>query len=73
MLRSNGAAVSKLVQTCRGTAWVAVPGAYQAELRAFAKTRRATFDAPPARRNRVWQMDYSEFETTAGGTWQFAG
>jgi putative transposase len=25
------------------------------------------FHAPPTARNRVWQTDFSEFETTAGG------
>lgn len=35
--------------------------------------RRATFHDPPTRRNRVWQTDFSELETTAGGTWQMGG
>ena len=25
---------------------------------------------PPGRRNRVWQADFTQFETTAEGTWQ---
>ena len=28
---------------------------------------------PPTRRCRVWQMDFSEFETTGGGVWRLAG
>lgn len=28
---------------------------------------------PTPRRNRVWQTDFSEFETTAAGTWQISG
>ena len=39
----------------------------------FAKARRAVFVEPVERRNRVWQMDFSEFETAAGGTWRWGG
>ena len=28
---------------------------------------------PPARRNRVWQVDFSTFETTSEGTWALCG
>jgi len=28
---------------------------------------------PPTRRNRVWQFDFSAFETAAEGTWQLGG
>lgn len=27
----------------------------------------------PTRRNPVWQTDFSEFETSGGGTWRFSG
>lgn len=27
----------------------------------------------PATPNQVWQLDFSEFETTSGGTWRLAG
>jgi putative transposase len=46
---------------------------YQAERRELAKARKATFHDPPTRRNRVWQTDFSELETRAGGTWQLGG
>jgi putative transposase len=46
---------------------------YQAERRELAKARKATFHDPPTRRNRVWQTDFSELETRAGGTWQMSG
>jgi putative transposase len=46
---------------------------YQAERRELAKARKATFHDPPTRRNRVWQTDFSEFETRAGGSWQLSG
>ena len=49
------------------------PRRYQAERRELARARRATFHDPPRRRNRVWQTDFSELETRAGGTWQMGG
>jgi putative transposase len=49
------------------------PRRYQAERRELARARKQTFHAPPTRRNRVWQTDFSEFETRAGGTWQLSG
>lgn len=49
------------------------PARYQAERRELAKARRQTFQDPPIRRNRVWQTDFSELETRAGGTWQMGG
>ncbi len=49
------------------------PAGYQRERRELAKARKAAFVAPPARRNRVWQTDFSELETAGGGTWQMSG
>ena len=49
------------------------PVGYQAERRQLARERRETFLDPPTRRNRVWQFDFSEFETDAGGTWRLGG
>lgn len=46
---------------------------YQAERRELAQARRAAFHEPPTRRNRVWQTDFSELETLAGGIWQISG
>lgn len=74
MLRADGAAVSQSsVKRALARRGLLMPVRYQAERRALAKARRATFDAPPSRRNRVWQTDFSEFETTAGGTWRITG
>gem|GEM_PF-2004752 len=39
----------------------------------LAKQRKAAFAAPPTRPNQVWQFDFSEYETTGGGTWRVAG
>lgn len=49
------------------------PRRYQAERRELARARRAVFHDPPTRRNRVWQTDFSEYETRAGGVWQMGG
>ena len=49
------------------------PVRYQAERRQLAAARREVFVDPPARRNRVWQVDFSAFETTTEGTWQLCG
>ena len=46
------------------------PVRYQAERRQLAAARREAFVDPPVRRNRVWQADFTQFETTAEGTWQ---
>ena len=39
----------------------------------LSEARRAAFTEPPTRRNRVWQADFSQFETGAEGTWQLGG
>ena len=46
------------------------PVRYQARRRQLAAARRETFVERPARRNRVWQVDFSAFETTAEGAWR---
>lgn len=49
------------------------PVNYQRERRDLARARREAFVEAPTRRNRVWQTDFSEFETAGGGTWRFSG
>ena len=49
------------------------PVRYQAERRQLAAARREVFVDPPVRRNRVWQADFSTFETTGEGTWALCG
>jgi transposase InsO family protein len=49
------------------------PVDYQRERRELAKARRAAFVDPPTHRNQVWQLDFSEFETTRDGKWQISG
>lgn len=50
-----------------------VPAHYQRERRQLAERRKAAFAAEPSGPNQVWQLDFSEFETTSGGTWRLAG
>ena len=35
--------------------------------------RREALVCPPTRRNRLWQGDFSEYETAAGGRWSLGG
>lgn len=46
---------------------------YQRERRQLAKQRKAAFASTPSGPNQVWQFDFSEYETTGGGTWRVAG
>jgi transposase InsO family protein len=50
-----------------------LPAGYQRERRRLAERRKAAFATEPAGPNKVWQLDFSEFETTTGGTWRLAG
>jgi len=74
MLRADGVRVSRSsVERALRRRGLLLALRYQTERRQLALVRRATFVDPPARRNRVWQMDFTEFETTRGGTWRLAG
>jgi transposase InsO family protein len=46
---------------------------YQGKRRQLAQARKAAFADPPTAPNQVWQLDFSEYETTAGGIWRIAG
>jgi putative transposase len=50
-----------------------LPTGYTGEVRQLAGVRRAAFVDPPTRRNRLWQADFSEFETLGQGTWNLGG
>ena len=50
-----------------------LPANYTATVRQAAGVRREAFACPPGRRNRLWQADFSEYETTAGGRWNLGG
>ncbi|MGX9790080.1 transposase [Mycobacterium sp. MMS18-G62] len=47
-----------------------LPQGFRADRKSWAKLRRKVFRDPPTERNRVWQTDFSEFETTNGGIWR---
>jgi transposase InsO family protein len=49
------------------------PAGRMRERRRLARQRRDAFLDPPARRNRVWQADFSELETAGQGVWQLGG
>lgn len=46
---------------------------YQRERRQLAARRKAAFAVEPTGANQVWQLDFTEFETTTGGIWRLAG
>ena len=46
---------------------------YTREIRRHAHARRAAFVVPPSGPDQVWQMDFTEYETTQGGTWRIGG
>jgi transposase InsO family protein len=50
-----------------------LPAGYTGEVRQLAGARREAFIVPPTRRNRLWQADFSEFETAAHGMWNLGG
>lgn len=51
-------------------AGLVLPVDYVAERRQLAAARREAFVTIPTRRNRVWQTDFFELETSGGGTWR---
>ncbi len=50
-----------------------LPTGYTGEVRQLSGARREAFITPPTRRNRLWQADFSEFETAAQGVWNLGG
>lgn len=51
-------------------AGLVLPVDYVRERRQLAMARREAFVQVPTRRNRVWQTDFFELETSGGGTWR---
>lgn len=49
------------------------PAGYAGEVRQLAGARKEAFITPPTRRNRLWQADFSEFETGSAGVWNLGG
>ncbi len=74
MLRHDGHRVSEstVLRLLRDEGLI-LPAEYQRERRRLAQRRKAAFATEPTGPNQVWQLDFSEFETTTGGTWRLAG
>lgn len=71
LIRADGVSVSQSsVKRALARRGLLLPVRYQAERRALARARKGVFKNPPRRRNRVWQTDFSEFETTRAGNWE---
>lgn len=74
LLRADGYAFSvSTVQRAMRRRNLLQPAAYQRERRELARARAAAFAEPPGGPNQVWQLDFSEYETTSGGLWRIAG
>ena len=58
------------VLSCNG---LCLPAKDTAAVRQAAGVRREAFVCPPGRRNRLWQGDFSEYETATGGRWNLGG
>ena len=69
-MRADGHQVStSTVQRALRRRGLLLPTGFRADRKSWALLRKKVFHAPPTARNRVWQTDFSEFETTAGGIW----
>jgi transposase InsO family protein len=74
LMRADGHAVStSTVERAMRRRGLLQPIDYQGERREHAKARKAAFADPPTGPNQVWQLDFSEYETTTGGIWRLAG
>lgn len=71
LMRADGHKVSNSsVQRALRRRGLLLPQGFRADRKSWAVLRRKVFRDPPTERNRVWQTDFSEFETTHGGIWR---
>ncbi len=71
MMRADGHAVStSTVERALRRRGLLLPRGFRADRKSWAALRRKLFRDPPSERNRVWQTDFSEFETPSGGIWR---
>ncbi len=74
LLRADGVKTSpSSVKRALDRRGLLLPIRYLEERRALARARKGVFKAPTPRRNRVWQTDFSGFETTTAGDWELSG
>ncbi|WP_418001500.1 transposase [Mycobacterium sp. PDNC021] len=73
MMRADGHDVTNSsVQRALKRRGLLLPQGFRADRKSWAILRRKVFRDPPTERNRVWQTDFSEFETTNGGIWRIS-
>jgi putative transposase len=71
MMRADGVAVSpSSVLRALKRLDLVLPARHLRERRQLAQARKTAFAEVPIRPNRVWQMDFTEYETRCGGTWR---
>ncbi len=71
LMRADGHHVStSTVERALRRRGLLLPVGYQADRKSWAVIRRRVFHDPLTQRNRVWQTDFSEFETASGGIWR---
>ncbi len=64
MMRADGHAVStSTVERALRRRGLLLPRGFRADRKSWVVLRRKLFRDPPSERNRVWQTDFSEFET----------
>jgi putative transposase len=73
MARHNGHGISqRSVARILDAERLLLKADYQRERRELAKARQAAFAAPTTDPYQLWQLDFSEYETAARGTWWVA-
>ena len=74
LMRADGHTVSmSSVERAMRRRGLLQPVDYQGQRRELAKARKAAFADPPSGPGQVWQLDFSEYESTVGGIWRLAG
>jgi len=73
LMRADGYEVTNSsVQRALRRRGLLLPQGFRADRKSWAALRRRVFHDPPTERNRVWQTDFSEFETAHGGIWRIS-